>query len=369
MIIFHEGLPRSGKSYEACINQIIPALKKGRKVYTNIDGVNRVQFAQVAELPIETVIELLHTIDKEHVKDVQNHVPNDSLVLLDELQDYFPAGKSTLDPGITEFVTQHGHRGIDIIAMGQDHRDCHMLWKRRIDQLFTFVKRDAVGMPNKYTWTAHKRQGDKFIKVRSGVGEYDPKYFGLYKSHVEGVTSIDAHKDDRINILKSSVFTFWLPVFVVVLAVAIYYLYGFFHSTSMVKTPQTVQLKPETIAALSPPVIETKPLAAPSPKQTKAVEYGTYVENYLDNYRPRLAGLVISTDKKRMIAKIDFYEGQRIIETLGTTEFTEFGYTVEQKSFGLLISKGGKSYPITSWPLDIQRNVSEMQKPALGHEL
>ena len=42
----------------------------------------------------------------------------------------FPAGKQNLDTGITEFVTQHRHRGIDIVAMGQDHRDCHMLWKR-----------------------------------------------------------------------------------------------------------------------------------------------------------------------------------------------------------------------------------------------
>jgi len=30
IIVCHEGLPRSGKSYEALVNQIIPALLKGR---------------------------------------------------------------------------------------------------------------------------------------------------------------------------------------------------------------------------------------------------------------------------------------------------------------------------------------------------
>ncbi|MGL6388160.1 zonular occludens toxin domain-containing protein [Aeromonas hydrophila] len=37
MLIFHEGLPGSGKSYEALVSHIIPRLKDGRTVDAYID--------------------------------------------------------------------------------------------------------------------------------------------------------------------------------------------------------------------------------------------------------------------------------------------------------------------------------------------
>jgi zona occludens toxin len=147
MLIFHEGRPGSGKSYEAAINRIIPALKSGRKVYAYIEGLNHEKFSEVTELPLELIQSLLFQITKDQVKTIHDHVSNDSLVIIDELQDFFPSGRDKLSPEITEFVTQHRHRGLDVIVMGQDYRDCHNLWKRRIDQLYQFTKRDAVGYP------------------------------------------------------------------------------------------------------------------------------------------------------------------------------------------------------------------------------
>jgi len=372
MIIFHEGLPGSGKSYEAAVNQIIPALKKGRHVYAYIEGLNRVKFAQVTALPLERVTELLHQITKEQVRDIQNHVQNDAMVVIDELQDFFPVTKTALDDGITEFVTQHRHRGIDIVCMGQDHRDCHLLWKRRIDSLITFVKRDAVGMPNAYTWTTHKLYAGKFKKLRSGKGTYDKKYFGLYASHSDGVSSIDAHVDDRTNVFKSALFKSWFPLFGVVLAYAIYYLWGYMHGTnkpvSVVTTVQTKPYQPQPIA-----VKQDIPQKASVPEsvksETKAVEYAEFIEKYLKEYRPRLAALLVSKKDNRVLAKIDFYDAEnRVHDTFNVIQLQDFGYTVTVKSFGLLLEKNNKQYPVTSWPLDIQRNVSEEQKPALRQE-
>ncbi|MDI1278641.1 zonular occludens toxin domain-containing protein [Methylobacter sp.] len=374
MIVFHEGLPRSGKSYEAALKQIIPALIKGRHVFAYIDGLNHEKFSAVSGLSLDRVTELLHQLTKEQVKDVHNHVQNDSLVLLDELQDFFPAGKTTLDPGITEFVTQHGHRGIDIVCMGQDHRDCHMLWKRRIDTLITFVKRDAVGRPTEYTWTTFKQQSGKFKQLRSGSGTYDPKYFGLYKSHLEGVTSIDAHQDDRINIFKSSVFTFWLPLFAAVLIVSCWYLWGFFHGNGMVNLPEPVL----TQAAQSKPLPDTPkqqekpPEKKEEPKKElpKAREYANFVERYLEEYRPRLAALVVASKGGKILAKIDFYTSdKRVYDSFNVKQLEDFGYTVKPVSFGLLLEKNGKQYPVTFWPLDIDGNTPDSIKPALGHPL
>lgn len=366
MIVFHEGLPRSGKSYEAAVKQIIPALLKGRAVYAYIDGLNHEKFAEVTELPLDRVKELLHQLHKDQVKDVQNHVQNDSLVLLDELQDFFPVGKAALSPGITEFVTQHGHRGIDIICMGQDHRDCHALWKRRIDTLITFVKRDAIGRPTEYTWTTHKQQNGKFQKLRSGKGEYDPKYFGLYKSHLEGVTAIDSHQDERINIFKSSAFTFWIPLFIALLGVSGWYLWGFFHGDGIKGKAPTSTTAQQTGNAQ--PAKTDKPPENNVDKQNKpkAREYANYVERYFEDYRPRLAGKIVSSDGGRMLAKIDFYTNdKRIYESFNVKQLLEFGFTVKSTVYGVLLEKNGKQYPVTSWPLDNDRNTPDSIKPSL----
>ena len=369
MLIFHEGLPGSGKSYEAAINQIIVALLAGRLVYAYIEGLNHAKFAEVTGLSLDEVTKLLHQLTKEQVKDVQNHVPNDALVIIDELQDFFPAGKQTLDPGITEFVTQHRHRGIDIVAMGQDHRDCHMLWKRRIDTLICFVKRDAVGMPNSYTWTTFKQQGGKFKQLRSGKGTYDPKYFGLYASHAEGVSSIDAHKDDRANVLKSSFFTFWLPIFLVVFIFAIYYLWGVFHPDvkkkpdNKTETQSIEQSKPKPTTAT--PAVPAKPV---EPEHKLPPSDTDYLEKYLTDYRPRLVGLVESKKLNRMVAWVEFTDdSHRVFERLNIPQIVAFGYIVERKPYGLLLRRGEKRYPVTAWPLDIKSNVPYEKEPELGH--
>lgn len=359
MIIFHEGLPGSGKSYEAAINQIIPALQKGRMVYAYIEGLNHEKFAEVTGFPLPVIQNLLRQLTKEQVKDVQVHVANDSLVIIDELQDFFPAGKTTLDPGVTEFVTQHRHRGIDIVCMGQDSRDCHMLWKRRIDTLIRFVKRDAVGQPDSYTWTTYKQQAGKYIQLRSGKGTYDKKYFGLYASHTEGVESIDAHKDDRTNVLKSAAFTTYIPMFLVVLCFAVYYLYGFLSGrNSPVKTVPVVTPAVQTQTA---PINKEPPkTAAPQPAPKPGPPMDTdYLEKYLTDYRPRLVALVENKKKNKMVAQVEFIDtSNRVFERLNIVQIVAFGYVVERKPYGLLLRKGDKRYAVTAFPIERSEGVT-----------
>ncbi|MDD2661654.1 MAG: zonular occludens toxin domain-containing protein [Methylococcales bacterium] len=368
MIIFHEGLPRSGKSYEACVNQIIPALKSGRQVYAFIDGLDHQKFSEVTGLTIDRVKELLHSITEEQVKTVDEHVPNDCLVLIDELQDYFPAGKSILSPGITKFVTQHGHRGIDIVAMGQDYRDCHMLFKRRIHTLIQFEKQDAIGRPNKYTWKSFKqvKETQKFIKLRSGIGEYDPKYFGLYKSHNDGVKDIDVINDDRTNILKSSIFKFGFPALFLAGIGCVYFLYNYF-------VPDAPEPKNETVTVTTKSIDPPKPIIQPVPvppkeekkPEYKAVEFANFIEMYLEKNRPRLSAFVQASDGSKILLKIDFYDGDKIIDTFNYKQFVEFGYTITKKEFGVLVEKNGKQYPVTMWPRELRNE--EQNKLARGY--
>jgi zona occludens toxin len=373
MIICHEGLPGSGKSYEAAINQIIPALKNGRKVFAYIEGLNHQKFADILEVPIDVIQSLLIQINKQQVHKIYDHVENDSLVVIDELQDFFPhAGKKQLDQGITEFVTQHRHRGIDIVVMGQSHKDFHVLWKRRIDLLITFMKRDALGMPNAYTWKTFKQQGEKFVKIQAGGGKYDSKYFGLYASHNAGVSSIDVYSDDRANIFKSSAFRLYLPIFVVLLCVAIYYLYGVFFGdklVSSVKSSQpaksSFQSSPQSPIVQSAPAAPAVPVVPATPKPTEPPvltreqlnSYDGFLDNFFKTYRPRLSAVVVRKSsllqkgKENIIAKVEFYDDKanKLQDAFDLHQISELGYTFRFTSLGLIVKGHGHEYVVKAW--------------------
>ena len=152
MIIFHEGLPGSGKSYEALVKHIIPSLQKGRKVYARLNGFNHEKVSKLTGKTVDELKDLYTEITEEQVHTVYDLVENDSLLVLDELQNFFPSGRQKLSDEMTQFIAEHRHRGMDIICMGQALADCHTTWKRRIERKITFLKLSMLGMDKKYKW-------------------------------------------------------------------------------------------------------------------------------------------------------------------------------------------------------------------------
>ncbi len=385
MIIFHEGLPGSGKSYEAAVSRIIPELLKNRQVFAYIEGINFKKFSEITGIPLDKlqgkVINpdssgrsdllsdkvqyqgLLHQLDKDQVPDIYRHVADDSLVIIDELQDFFPVGTRKLSDGITSFVTQHRHRGIDLVVMGQDHRDCHNLWKRRIDQLIHFVKRDAIGRPNDYTWITYKVNQGKMIKLRSGKGTYDKKYFGLYASHVAGAENTGTYSDDRTNIFKSSVFKVWLPAFVVVLFAAIYFLTTVFSGdTQMVKTKtnETIDTIPKSSYSSYQP--QTK-ISDIEPEKTKSEvlndKYSeqNYIVNLSTQFKPRLAALI--ENKKRLLAYVEFLDDSfHVHEKLDLKQLAALGWSAKRTPYGIKLFQDEMEIVVTHWPIDVIGRVS-----------
>jgi zona occludens toxin len=361
MIIFHEGLPRSGKSYEAAVSRIIPALKQGRKVFAYIEGLNHEKFAEITGLPVERVRELLIQIEESQVKTIYDHIENDALVIIDELQDFWPSDRKKLDEKMTKFITQHGHRGLDIVVMGQDHRDCHSLWKRRIDQMYVFLKQDAIGRPTHYNWTSFKRRADKFEKLNSGTEMYDPKYFGLYLSHTKDTTNKATYNDDRANIFKSKLFKVYVPAFAIASVFAVWYLVGFFRGEhKMVKTQEVKMVTSKPSSPPSPAPIATAKAAPDSvPKAVNPTDYDhkTYVDNIITQYRPRLAALVYSP--KKIIGRVDFLDDTfHVKETFKLDQLASLGWQYSKMPYGLLLIKGQKNVVVTAWPLEVVTRVA-----------
>ena len=105
-IFFHEGQPRSGKSYEAAAHIILPAIKSKRKVYAYVEGLNHKKFAELSGLKVSEVEELLIQLDEDDIPDIGTKCYDenwkDCWIIIDELQDFFPSGKNKLSPENTK---------------------------------------------------------------------------------------------------------------------------------------------------------------------------------------------------------------------------------------------------------------------------
>lgn len=341
MLIFHEGLPRSGKSYEAMVRHIIPALQAGRAVYAYIEGIDHQRVAEASELPLSRVDELLHHIQRQDVLTVHDVVADNAFVVLDEAQNFWPSGREKLPPAMMQFVTEHGHRGLDILLMGQDIRDVHSLWRRRVSQKVAFHKLDAVGQENRYNATVYKATApEKFEKVTAVLGTYDPKYFGTYASHVSNTVSTANYADPRATIRNTWFVKWGLPIAGGALIFGIYGTWKFFHQEPKAAPAATATGAPAPTVRQ----VESSPALPPSGKQRKP-----FIEDLNDKYRPRLS--FVYERQGAYIGAIEWWDGDQLRERLTFVEIAQIGAKVDVRG-GLV--KVADTW-VTPWPKPVQR--------------
>jgi zona occludens toxin len=340
MLIFHEGLPGSGKSYEALVEHIIPSIKKDRKVFARINGLNYDKISELCDKPKEDVEQLLIHIDEDKVLEIQDHVENDSMVIIDELQNFFPSGRGKLSDGITKFVTEHRHRGIDIVAMGQSIADVHNLWRRRTQRKLQFLKLDMVGQAKRYKWTAFQgslnAKGDvNFTKIKSGTKKYDEQYFGSYASHQANTDNTENYEDDRLNIFQSNGFKYGIPAAFVIGIYAIYTLYGFFSPGEPEQAPQAAQ--EQALPAQQGP----DPSKPSTPNNEPQLD--DFIQENDAMFNSKLTYTNISREYVRDMIVIWYDKTNKIKDRLWRDDFIAMGYTIKNVGYGIQITKGDYS--------------------------
>lgn len=366
MLIFHEGLPRSGKSYEAVKKHLVPALTGGRKVYARIDGLNYEQLAGLAGITLERCQELLIHLTKEDVKKLPAlEYEIGALLIIDEIQNFYPDSRKNLSEQMTEFISEHGHLGLDIILMGQYFKDMHKLFKNRTSQKVVFSKLEMVGKPDSYRWKLFKATDPlKFVQVTAGTEVYDKAYFGSYKSFEEGAAATQLYKDSRATVWSSAFFKKYLWYFIVLVGLSLAWMIHLFKGGGLEEsfTHKQQASKPAPASKAVQPV-GTKAAAAPAPPEEKKRYQQDFIQDLSERFRLRVSGIIVSAT--RQTAMFEWYDDAlRVQERLSMLAIARMGYTVvlDRDMETATISKGEVTYVATQFPLESYGRTSDVQQ-------
>lgn len=228
-----EGIPGSGKSYEAAAHQIMAALQAGTLVITNLP-LNVEKYASI-DPAYRALIELRKTprpilgtwdasrVDPEtgqgsafaltidgtttpapehvqpfgHVWDYYStwkhpKTGRGPLFVIDEAHEAMP--DIGTDPQVISWYKLHRHFNSDVLLMTQSFRDMNQKISRLMGMVIKVRKADILGKPDHYIRKVHA--GYRGAVISTEERKYKPEYFALYKSHTQGNSVAESAASD-----------------------------------------------------------------------------------------------------------------------------------------------------------------------------
>jgi zona occludens toxin (predicted ATPase) len=217
-IFAYTGLPGSGKSYSVVEQQILPALKAGRLVVTNLPVKRDLICADLGIQP-----DMLREFPAEAVAAEPNKIfdaaPNGSVLVLDEVWRLFPAGLKTnqVPEAFKTVFAEHRHRvdvsgqSMQIVLVTQDLAQIAAFARQVVETTFRTVKLTSIGLSTRF-------RVDVFAGPKSGPnpnpdsalrqipGRYRKEIYRYYVSHTQSESETEGADetavDKRANILR-----------------------------------------------------------------------------------------------------------------------------------------------------------------------
>lgn len=327
----YSGIQGSGKSYEVVQGVIVPNVAKGRRVVTNVTGLqydkicdycvsylgaDRSKLGEIVQIdneqvdqpnffPLEEsdspiVIALKKATDPELIKalEIQQEIWKNSfivkggdIVILDECWRWYTAD-SKLPDGHLKFFRMHRHflhavtgQCCDIVLIAQDIGDLRRNIRATIEKSFLMQKHTDLGLLDRYVVTAYS--GNKQVSksfIEDFQKKYDPAIFALYQSHSQksagGADAREERVDKRGSLFNRKIIKYGMPIALLWIGFAAYFIWGYFH-----KAPPVPAVSP---AAAAPLVVGgSEPLKPLSPvPASKSAGHAGYSEDW------RLVGVV-----------------------------------------------------------------------------
>lgn len=218
----YTGLQGSGKSYEATSMVVVPAVKAGRRVVTNIDGISESAIYEYLEKRggdasrFGTIVHVKNDdvsapgfFPVEGKPEEPSIVQPGDLVVIDEAWRFWGTDVK-MSKEHMEFFRMHRHythpeTGVscDVAVILQSISDLHRSLKAVIELHSRTTKLKTIGQPTRYR--VELFEGGKLTKAAkfdSFLRKYDPEVFPLYKSY-DGIAGTERPIDGRQNVLKN----------------------------------------------------------------------------------------------------------------------------------------------------------------------
>lgn len=247
----------SGKSFECVVSVILPALCSGRRVVTNVDGIDndacRAYCNDKFNIPISELGYIFHCKNEDvskpnffpHGSDSETFCQPGDMVCIDEAWRFWGTDCKILKEHAI-FFREHRHYvnektkiSCDLVLMVQDISDLRRTLKVVVEVSFRTTKIKSLGLNKVYRvemWEGYKQTAKSRVSVENKT--YDKEIFPLYSSYVGG-SGKELQVDKRQNVLSSK--KLWLmAIGIIVLgSVGLYGVMHFFDASRYDKTAKT----------------------------------------------------------------------------------------------------------------------------------
>ncbi|MFG0673178.1 zonular occludens toxin domain-containing protein [Delftia sp. WSY_7] len=361
-----EGIPGSGKSYEAVAYHVLPALRSGRKVITNlplnIDAFAAIDPAwrdliEIRTKPAPRIGDWNAANIAEHEAfrlwtDREPEPQPENIFTFGSVWDYYSTWRGDKDQGplyvidechvalpklgtpdaVVQWFKLHRHYNAEVLLMTQSFRDINQPIAQLVATMIKCRKADILGNADEYIRKVHA--GYRGAVIQTDRRKYESKYFGLYKSNTQSSGSAESKAQDVSPfIVKFRRFTwcFW------VLAIA-YMAYAFWpqddtsvwgHKTAPAAKKSTAAQPVHVQHAAAAPQAQQGPAQAPQqPAGTSATPTAPEVKDPLFGKLLHMTGN-LSKQGRDQITFVVSSEGRRVFD-LTSDDLVQAGYKVHR---------------------------------------
>lgn len=314
----YTGLMRSGKSYEVVSQVILEAVAQGRRVVTNVDGINgeliKAHVAKARRLDIQKLGDVVHCTNEQvfqadflpYYDNTKNAItttfcqPGD-LVCIDEAWRFWGTDCKLLAEH-KSFFLEHGHFvhpvskvACDLVLMIQDMGTLHRFVRNVVAFSFRTHKKVSLGLGN--TYSVNMWEGAKMTKatlIGTWVRRYEKAIFPLYSSFKGGEQGKTVNVDKRQNILANK--RLWIigALTIGVGFAGVYVLIDFFSGSRFKKDAQPVA---HNVAGSGTGARQTGPTTAQPVQATPQVSNTSEAWRLVGTVQAGQRAFVVITDK------------------------------------------------------------------------
>lgn len=224
------GTPGSFKSCYAVEKFLIPALRSGREVYTNIDDLSPAHISVYFDIDPLSVEHRLHILgrvydddgtwreDPDLIRYFYRELPLNSLVIIDEAQNYYSSRdfKEKYSADLIQWLTKSRHLGCDVVWITQNLEAVDITFRRNTHLTYAMRRAENLGLKNSSFIYIYDRADTERRHLSRKMYRPDPATFRCYASYQTGDV---VEKRTSYNVFLRSPFM-WL--FFIVIGFAVY---------------------------------------------------------------------------------------------------------------------------------------------------